>query len=123
MAFLLTPDCEPPNLTTNETSRLELLRQGRTAYHLDRSLSITKFFKAFGLYKHIMSQAYPQHRLELDFYEADIGSIYEQYGDIFYKCHYQFTKKAAAYLEKGIKIDWSKRDKDLSQLIVGGAKT
>ena len=70
-----------------------------------------------------MSEAYPQRRLELDLYEADIGSIYEHYGDIFYQYHRQFTKKAAAYLEKGIKIDWSKRDKDLFQLIVGGAKT
>lgn len=70
-----------------------------------------------------MSEAYPQRRLELDLYEADIVNIYEHYGDIFYQYHRQFTKKAAAYLEKGIKIDWSKRDKDLFQLIVGGAKT
>ena len=73
-----------------------------------------------------MSKAYPQRELELDFYEAHIGSIYEHYGDIFYQCHCQFTKKAAAYLEKGIRIDWSKRDKDLFQLIVcvggGGCK-
>ena len=69
-----------------------------------------------------MSEAYPQRRLELDLYEADIGSIYEHYGDIFYQYHRQFSKKAAAYLEKGIKIDWSKRDKDLFQLIVGVQK-
>ena len=122
MASLGTPNCEPPNLTTNETSGLRLLRQVRRAYHLDRSLSITKFFKAFGLYKHIMSKAYPQCKLKLDLYEADIGSIYEHYGDIFYQCHCQFTKKAAAYLEKGIRIDWSMKDIDLSQLIVGVQK-
>ena len=41
----------------------------------------------------------------------------------FYQYHCQFTRKAAAYLEKGIKIDWSKRNKDLFQLVVGGVKT
>ena len=60
-----------------------------------------------------MSEAYPQRRLELDLYEADIGSIYEHYGDIFYQYHRQFTKKTAAYLEKGIKIS-SVQDDDLS---------
>ena len=39
-----------------------------------------------------------------------------------YQYHVQFTRKAAAYLEKGIKIDWSKRNTELFQLIVGGAK-
>ena len=60
---------------------------------------------------------------ELDLYEADIGNIFQYYGDIFYQYHVQFSKKAAAYLEKGIKVDWSKRNKDLFQLLVGGVKT
>ena len=123
LAALLIADFEPQNVTMNEASGLEFLRQGRRDHRLDRSLSIIQFFKAFGLYKRIMSEAYPQRRLELDLYEADIGNIYEHYGDIFYQYHRQFSKKAAAYLEKGIKIDWSKRDKDLFQLIVGGTKT
>lgn len=70
-----------------------------------------------------MCEAYPQRRPELDLYKAYIGTIYEHYGYIFYLYHRQFTKKAAAYLEKGIKIDWSKRDNDLFQLVVGGTKT
>ena len=32
------------------------------------------------------------------------------------------VKKAAAYLEKGIKVDWSRRNKDELQLLVGGIK-
>ena len=123
LACLMIPDFETPNFTTNNTNGLELLKQGRKDHRLDRALTITQFFRAFGVYKRIMSEAYPQRRLELDLYEADIGNIYEHYGDIFYQYHCQFTKKAAAYLEKGIKVDWSKRDKDLFQLIVGGAKT
>lgn len=92
LASLLIPDFEPQNLTTNEASGLELLRQGCRDHRLDRTLSINQFFKAFELYKRIMSEAYPQRRLELDLYEADIGNIYEHYGDIFYQYHRQFTK-------------------------------
>ena len=44
LASLLIPDFEPPNLTTNEASGLEFLRQGRRDHRLDRSLSITQFF-------------------------------------------------------------------------------
>ena len=32
-----------------------------------------------------MSEAYPLRRTELDLYEADIGNIYEHFGDIFYQ--------------------------------------
>ena len=71
-----------------------------------------------------MSESYPQLRLKLDLYEADIGYIYEHYGDISYQYHCQFTKNAAtSFKKKGIKVDWIKRDKDLIQLIVKGAKT
>ena len=91
----------------------------RTRDHrLDRSLSITQFYKAFGIYKRVMCEAFPQRRNELDLYEADVGNIHEHYGEIFYQYHIQFTKQAAAYLEKGIKVDWSRRHKDLFQLLI-----
>ena len=69
-----------------------------------------------------MCEAFPQRRLELELYEADIGNIFDHFGNLFYQYHVQFTRKAAAYLEKGTKIDWSKRNTELFQLIVGGAK-
>ena len=70
-----------------------------------------------------MCEVYPQRQTELDLYEADIGNIYEHYGEVFYQYHVQFSKRASAYLEKGIKIDWTKHNKDLFQLLIGGAKT
>ena len=70
-----------------------------------------------------MCEAYPQRRDELDLYEADIGSIFDHYGEVFYQYHVQFTRQAAAYMEKGIKVDWSKRHRDLFQLLIGGCKT
>ena len=123
LACLLIPEFEAPSVSVNEFSGIELLHQGRRDHRLDRILNITQFYKAFGIYKRVMCETFPQRRPELDLYEADIGNIFEHYGEIFYAYHCQFTKKAAAYLEKGVKIDWSKRNKDLFQLLVGGVKT
>ena len=69
-----------------------------------------------------MCEVYPQRKEELDLYEADIGDIFDHFSNLFYQYHVQFSKKAAAYLEKGIKVDWSKRAKNMFQLIVVGAK-
>ena len=123
LACLLIPDFEAPKASTDDMNGLEFLRRDRKDHRLDRALNITQFYKAFGIYKRIMCEAYPLRRNEMDLYEADIGIIFEHYGNIFYQYHVQFSKQAAAYLEKGIKVDWSKRHKDLFQLIVGGVKT
>ena len=123
LACLLIPNFEAPKASTEALNGLEFLKRDRKDHRLDRALNISQFYKAFGIYKRIMSEAYPLRRKELDLYEADIGNIFEHYGDVFYQYHVQFSKQAAAYLEKGIKVDWSKRHKDLFQLIVGGAKT
>ena len=120
MACLLIPDYEASVTSYENLSGLEFLKRDRRDHRLDRALSITQFFKAFGIYKRVMSEAYRLRRTELDWYEADIGNIYEHFGDIFYQYHVQFSKRAAAYMEKGIKVDWSKRHKDLFQLLIGG---
>lgn len=123
LACLLIPDFDAPSVSYDTLNGLEILKKDKRDHRLDRALSITQFFKAFGIYKRVMCEAFPLRRSELDLYEADIGNIFEHYGDIFYQYHVQFSKRAAAYMEKGIKIDWSKRHKDLFQLLVGGAKT
>ena len=123
LACLLIPDFEAPKASTDDMNGLQFLRRDRKDHRLDRALNITQFYKAFGIYKRIMCEAYPLRRTELDLYEADIGNIFEHYGNIFYQYHVQFSKQAAVYLEKGIKVDWSKRHKDLFQLLVGGVKT
>ncbi|MEW8548788.1 MAG: hypothetical protein AB2693_35255 [Candidatus Thiodiazotropha sp.] len=123
LASLLIPDYDTSKLPTDSMVAVELLKRQQRDHRLDRALTITQFFKAFGVYKRIMCEAFPQRRDELDLYEADIGNIYEHYGDIFYQYHVQFSRQAAAYMMKGIKVDWSKRHKDLFQLLIGGTKT
>lgn len=56
---------------------IELLKRQQRDHRLDRALSITQFFKAFGIYKRVMCVAFPQRKHELELYEADIGNIYE----------------------------------------------
>ena len=71
-----------------------------------------------------LCKTFPQRRSELDLYEADItGNIFDHYGSLFYQYHMQFSRKAAACFEKEIKVDWSKQDTNMFQLIVGGAKS
>ena len=122
LATLLIPDMDIPKAPENMNA-LEFLKRQQKDHRLDRSLTITEFFKAFGIYKRVMCEAFPQRRDELDLYEADIGNIYDHYGEVFYQYHVSFTKKAAAYMEKGIKVGWSKRHIDLFQLLIGGSKT
>ena len=91
---------------------------------LKRPLSITEFITAFGRYKRVMCQAYPDRREELDKYEAIIVGIYNVYGDKFYEYHKLFSLKSAnALMLHKLKVDWSIRDRDLLQLVSAGARS
>ena len=81
LATLLIPDMDtkvPENL-----GALEFLKRQQKDHRLDRPLNIMQFYRAFGIYKRVMCEAYPQRRAELDLYEADIGDIYDHYGEVF----------------------------------------
>ena len=85
LATLLIPDMDakvPENM-----GALEFLKRQQKDHRLDRSLSITQFYRAFGIYKRIMCEAYPQRCSELDLYEADIGDIFDHFGEVFYQYH------------------------------------
>ena len=115
LACLLIPDFGVPSVAMNDMNGLEFLKKDRRDHRLDRALTITQFTKAFGVYKRVICEAYPLRRNELDLFEADIGNIYEHILPV--SC--AVLQTSSAYLKKGIKVDWSKRHKDLFQLIVG----
>jgi hypothetical protein len=58
-------------------------------------LSITEFITAFGKYKRVMCQSFPERRKELDKYKAIYVEIYNVYGDKFYEHHKLFSLKSA----------------------------
>ena len=82
---------------------------------LNKCLTISEFIQAFGTYKNIMCEAYPNRRHELDLYEREIVNMASRYpGAGFYDYHKQFSAKAASYLKNhNWKLDWSKRDSQL----------
>jgi hypothetical protein len=81
---------------------------------LNRQLTIQEFILAFGKYKRLMTTAFPARKSELDAYEEDVIEISNFYGHKFYDYHKRFAAKAATLLQdKHIKVDWSKRDRDL----------
>jgi hypothetical protein len=60
----------------------------------------------------------------LDLYKADILAISNAYGQKFYEYHKLFSMQSANFLQLyGTKVDWSKRDRDMLQLIIGSAKS
>lgn len=70
------------------------------------------------LFYYCVCQAFPNHRDELDHYEAIIVDLYNIYGERFYE--YQklfFLRSANALAVHKIKVNWSVRDRDLVQLI------
>ena len=82
---------------------------------LNKCLNISEFIQAFGTYKNIMCEAFPNRRHELDLYEREIVNMAARYpGAGFYDYHKQFSAKAALYLKNhNWKLDWSKRDSQL----------
>ena len=82
---------------------------------LNKCLNISEFIQAFGTYKNIMCEAFPNRRHELDLYEREIVNMASRYpGAGFYDYHKQFSAKDASYLKNhNWKLDWSKRDSQL----------
>jgi hypothetical protein len=90
---------------------------------LKRALTIQEFITAFGKYKRVMCEAYPERREELDAYEAIVVGLSSTYGPCFYEYHKLFSYQCAVALEiKGTKVDWSIRDRDLIQLVSTGSR-
>ena len=70
-----------------------------------------------------MTTAFPARKSELDAYEEDVIEISNFYGHKFYDYHKRFAAKAATLLQdKHIKVDWSKRDRDLLSSIGAGVE-
>ena len=123
MAALLIPNYECPQSLTAKADTAENNAQGKPDIRLNRSLSISEFVHAFGKYKTVMCNAYPERRSELDAYEKDIINISNFYGSKFYDYHKMFSAKAATLLrEQQVKVDWGKRDRDLFTLVAAGVQ-
>lgn len=89
---------------------------------LSVNLTLAEFLTAFGKFKRIMGDVYPQRRKELDLYEGVIININNTHGDVFYDYHKLFSAKCAEALRQGTKVDWSLLDMRLFSLVTAGRK-
>lgn len=98
-ASLLIPGFEFASKTDNPDPRLS------------EHLNLSEFITAFGKYKRIMAEAFPQRRSELDCYEGILVDLHNTHGKVFYDYHRLFSAKCAGTLRlTGVKIDWSLLD-------------
>ncbi|XP_033119144.1 uncharacterized protein LOC117118615 [Anneissia japonica] len=106
LASLFIPYCNGPSSDGKDSSK---------DIRLNRLLKIGEFINAFGIYKNILGNVYPQRREELDKYERDIVDMATRYpGKGFYEYHKQFSLTAAAHLRyNDILVDWSIRNNTL----------
>lgn len=123
LASLLIPNYDCPQNHTVVTDNIEFNLMSKPDPRMNRQLTIQEFIKAFGKYKRVMCNTYPERQQELDAYQDDIIEISNFYHTKFYDYHKMFSAKAAAILrEKHIKVDWSKRDRDLLALVSAGVE-
>ncbi|CAG2190912.1 unnamed protein product [Mytilus edulis] len=123
LTTLLISNYENPQAHNITADEIKVNLSSKPDPRLNRNLNIQDFIQAFGKYKRIMCVSYPERREELDAYEADLIQIHKFYGDKFYTYHKLFSAKAATLLrEKHIKVDWSKKARDILSLVSGGIR-
>ena len=100
LAVLLMPHYEGA-MTNEERSEMYSCSTRKPDHRLNKILDLSSFMKAFGIYKSVMTEVYPQRQKELDLYERNIIDMGMRYpGSGFYKYHKLFSAKAAAYLQQ-----------------------
>ncbi|CAG2185624.1 unnamed protein product [Mytilus edulis] len=98
LAALLIPKHEADKNIVQQQGSITVNLSNHEDTRLLKSLTISEFITAFGKYKRVMCSKFPNRRIELDRYEANIIDIYNVYGAKFYDYHCQFSARAAAAL-------------------------
>lgn len=116
LALLLVPGYEH---TSPDRDPLPSGRRGKLA-----DLTISEFITAFGIYKRVVTEAFPSRRNELDRYEAIVIRLNNTHGPAaFNEYHRMFSARAAQYIEQeNFKVKWGIRDKDIYDSVVAGRR-
>ena len=89
LAVLLIPHYKGV-MTNEERSDLYSCSTKKPDHRLNKILDLSSFMKAFGIYKSVMTEVYPQRQKELDLYERNIIDMGTRYpGSGFYEYHRQ----------------------------------
>ena len=89
---------------------------------MSKNLTLPEFYVAFGVFRDMLCEAYPERHMELDTYLALISDLAMRYGGtLFYEYHKSFSAKAALYVQKfNILLDWSVLNLDLVSRVFTG---
>ena len=123
LAALLIPKHESDKAANQDKGAITVNLSNLEDSRLHRKLTISEFITAFGKYKRVMCVKYPERRVELDRYEANIIDISNVYGPRFYDYHCEFSARAAAAVrDSNIKVDWSIKDNSLLTMVTSNAR-
>ena len=82
---------------------------------LSKNVTMAEFNVAFGVYRDVICEVYPERRVELGSYLAIISDAMSYGGTLFYKYHKSFSAKAPPYIQKlNQRLDWSVVDLNLT---------
>jgi hypothetical protein len=122
LAALLIPHSEAPDCRTTEIEGV--IYKLRDDPRLNKTLTLGEFIAAFSAYKNVLCDAYHHRRAEMDAYERQIVQIARQYGGtLFYDYHRLFASKAAAWVAKGVLVNWGLLDTTLYCTVTSGHRT
>jgi hypothetical protein len=122
LAALLIPHSEAPDCRTTEIEGV--IYKLRDDPRLNKTLTLGEFIAAFSAYKNVLCDTYLHRRAEMDAYERQIVQIARQYGGtLFYDYHRLFASKAAAWVAKGVLVNWGLLDTTLYCTVTSGHRT
>lgn len=98
-----------PGYEQTKNNRTQCPHAQRTDKRITENLSISEFIVAFGNYRRIMGEAYPQRQQELDMYGNIVIRIHSLYGELAMNDYHKLfsAKSAEARRLSNAKVDWS----------------
>jgi hypothetical protein len=122
LAALLIPHSEAPDCRTTEFDGL--IYKIRDDPRLNKILTLGEFISAFTVYRNVLCESFPHRRIELDAYLRHIVQLATQYGgSLFYEYHRMFASKSAAWVAKGVLVNWALLDTTLYCTVTSGHRT
>ena len=122
LAELLIPNSRSQDCRTSECDGQSFAIKDDN--RLNKILTQGEFHSAFLAYKKILCEAFPGQYSMMDAYQQHITDMAAQYGgSLFYEYHKMFAAKAAAWMAKGVLVDWGLVDTRIYTTVTSGYRS
>jgi len=120
LAELLIPNSSDCRLSECDGQSFAIKDDNR----LNKTLTQGEFHSAFLAYKKVLCEAFPGRSSMMDAYQHHITDMAAQYGGtLFYEYHKMFAAKAAAWMAKGVLVDWGLVDTRIYTTVTSGYRS